>query len=59
MDLILRIAVSSELDQSLDNGETQYRSSRFFYQPEINGSFINSALFLLQHEGYEIKEIKE
>ena len=59
MDLILRIAVSSELDQSLDNGETQYRSNRFFYQPEINGSFINSALFLLQHEGYEIKEIKE
>jgi LysM repeat protein len=59
MDLILRIAVAKDLESSLKLGETQYRSNRFLYQPQTNGSYINSALFLLQHRGYEIFEIKE
>ena len=59
MDLILRIAVAKDLERSLKLGETQYRSNRFLYQPQTNGSYINSALFLLQHRGYEIFEIKE
>ncbi len=59
MDLILRIAVAKDLESSLELGETQYRSNRFLYQPQTNGSYINSALFLLQHRGYEIFEIKE
>ena len=59
MDLILRIAVAKDLESSLELGETQYRSNRFLYLPQTNGSYINSALFLLQHRGYEIFEIKE
>ena len=59
MDLILRIAVAKDLKSSLELGETQYRSNRFLYQPQTNDSYINSALFLLQHRGYEIFEIKE
>ena len=59
MDLILRIAVAKDLESSHKLGETQYRSNRFLYQPQTNGSYINSALFLLQHRGYEIFEIKE
>ena len=59
IDLILRIAVAKDLESSLKLGETQYRSNRFLYKPQTNGSYINSALFLLQHRGYEIFEIKE
>jgi LysM repeat protein len=59
MDLILRIAVSDNLEKSLEFGETQYRSNRFLYELDENESFINRALFLLQHRGYEILEIKE
>jgi hypothetical protein len=59
MDLVLRTAVASGIENSLTLGETQYRSNRFFYRPETNGSFLNAALFLLQHRGYEIFEIKE
>ncbi|MDA8948889.1 LysM peptidoglycan-binding domain-containing protein [Flavobacteriaceae bacterium] len=59
MDLILRTAVATKLESSLELGETQYRSNRFLYQPERNDSYLNSALFLLQHRGYEILEIKE
>ena len=59
MDLILRTAVATDLENSLELGETQYRSNRFLYQPGANGSFKNVAFFLLQHRGYEIIEIKE
>ena len=59
MDLVLRTAVAGGIENSLTLGETQYRSNRFFYRPETNGSFLNAALFLLQHRGYEIFEIKE
>ena len=59
MDLILRTAVSDNLEKSLEFGETQYRSNRFLYDLDENKSFINRALFLLQHRGYEILEIKE
>ena len=59
LDLILRIAVAKDLERSLELGETQYRSNRFLYQPQTNGSYSNAALFLLQHRGYEIFELKE
>lgn len=59
LDLILRIAVAKDLERSLELGETQYRSNRFLYQPQTNGSYSNTALFLLQHRGYEIFELKE
>jgi LysM repeat protein len=59
MDLILRTAASDNLEESLKYGETQYRSNRFLYQSGVNGSYMNQALYLLQHRGYEILEIKE
>lgn len=59
MDLILRVAVANDLEESLKYGETQYRSNRFLYQSGVNGSYMNQALYLLQHRGYEIVEIKE
>jgi len=59
MDLIIRIAVATKLEKSLELGETQYRSNRFLYETEENNSFNNVALFILQHRGYQIVEIKE
>ena len=59
MDLIIRIAVATKLEKSLELGETQYRSNRFRYETEENNSFSNTALFILQHRGYQIIEIKE
>ena len=59
MDLILRTAVSNNLEKSLEYGETEYLSNRFLYELDENESFTNKALFLLQHQGYEILEIKE
>ena len=59
MDAILRMAVAKELPESLSLGETEYFSNRFLYGKEQNDAYANKALFILQHEGYEIFEIKE
>ena len=59
LDAVLRIAVSKNLKNSLDLGETQYESSRFLYIENSNESFINQGKYILQHDGYEIIEIKE
>ena len=44
---------------ALDIGETEYQSNRFLYRKNENESFINTALYVLEHSGYEILEIKE
>jgi hypothetical protein len=59
LDAILRTAVAKELPESLSLGETEYFSNRFLYDKEQNDAYANKALFILQHEGYEIFEIKE
>ena len=59
LDAVLRIAVSKDLIKSLDLGETQYQSNRFLYMKNKNNSFLNNALYILEHQGYEIFEIKE
>ena len=59
LDAILRMAVAKELPESLSLGETEYFSNRFLYGKEQNDAYSNKALFILQHEGYEIFEIKE
>ena len=59
LDAILRIAISKELSKSSDLGETEYLSNRFLYSPEKNDAYSNKAIFILQHKGYEIFEIKE
>jgi hypothetical protein len=55
----LRTAYAEELQQSLEVGETEYQSNRFYYRENENESFLNQALYILQHQGYEIIEIKE
>ena len=59
LDAILRTVVSKNLKNSLDLGETQYESNRFLYKENENESFINQGQYILQHDGYEIIEIKE
>ncbi|MDC3218943.1 hypothetical protein OAU12_05325, partial [Flavobacteriaceae bacterium] len=59
LDVILRTAIAKNLTKSLDLGETEYSSNRFLYGKEQNDAYVNKALFILQHEGYEIFEIKE
>ena len=59
LDAILRTAVAKNLLKSLDLGETQYQSNRFLYRENENESLINTGLYILQHQGYEIIEIKE
>ena len=59
LDAVLRTAYAEELQQSLEVGETEYQSNRFYYRENENESFLNQALYLLQHQGYEIIEIKE
>ena len=59
MDALLRIAISRNLESSIELGETEYRSNRFLYKKHSDGSFSNAAVFILQHQGYEIQEIKE
>ena len=59
LDAVLRFAVSENIRKSVDLGETQYESNRFFYRKNQNESFINNATFILQHKGYEVYEIKE
>ena len=58
MDLILRKIYSGDF-KSIDKiGETDYEENRFLYQKQIKG-FQNTGYFLLQHEGYEILELKK
>ena len=59
LDALLRIAVAKNLKNALDIGETEYQSNRFLYRKNENESFINTALYVLEHSGYEILEIKE
>jgi len=58
MDLILRTAASDNLEKSLKL-EKHNTVLIDFLSVQKNGSYINQALFLLQHRGYEILEIKE
>ena len=59
IDAILRTAFAKNLTKSVELGETQYESNRFFYQENYNESFINKGYYILQHSGYDIFEIKE
>ncbi|MDC3132796.1 LysM peptidoglycan-binding domain-containing protein [Flavobacteriaceae bacterium] len=59
LDLILRIAYSGRLEDSIDLGETQYEGNRFQYVEAENGAYQNQGFYLLQHRGYEIIELKK
>ena len=59
IDVLLRIAYSGSLKKSLEIGETFYNQNCFSYTLDQNNSYVNEAVLILQHEGYEVKEIKE
>jgi len=59
MDAIFRIAIAKDIESSLEFGEIEYISSRFSYIKEAKESFSNNAIYILQHDQYEIIEIKE
>lgn len=59
LDVILRIAYSGRLEASSKLGETQYQENRFQYTEAENGAFKNQGFYLLQHQGYDVVEIKK
>ena len=58
MDLILRKVYSGNFKSIDEIGETDYQEHRFLYQKQ-NGSFQNIGYFLLQHNDYDILELKK
>ena len=59
MDVILRTAFAKNFSKSIELGETQYESNRFLYEENDNESYINKAYYILEHNGYDIFELKE
>ena len=59
MDAILRTAFAKNFSKSIELGETQYESNRFLYEENDNESYINKAYYILEHNGYDIFELKE
>lgn len=58
LDVILRLAYKNEIGLSF-LGETDYIENRFFYEKDSDGGYQNVASYLLQHQDYEIFEIKK
>ncbi len=55
-DLTLRAAIRKKLIDGFSLGETQYLQNKFFFREEAKGHR-NSAMYLLQHKGYETIEL--
>lgn len=57
-DLSLRTAIREELIDGFELGETQYLQNKFLFQEQAKG-FRNTAVYLLQHKGYETIELPD
>ena len=58
LDVILRLAYKEEI--ALPSiGETDYLENRFFYEKAPLAGYQNVGFYLLQHQGYDIVEIKK
>lgn len=57
LDLILRLAYKEKILQ-VPAIETDHVESRFFYQQSSLGGVENAGLYMLQHQGYTILELK-
>lgn len=55
-DLTLRAAIRKKLIDGFSLGETQYLQNKFLFREEAKGHR-NSAMYLLQHKGYETIEL--
>ncbi len=58
LDLILRKVYLGDLKSIEQIGETDYQEHRFLYQKQ-NKSFQNTGYYLLQHNDYEVVELKK
>tara|TARA_B110000263_G_C15311670_1_gene513734 strand:+ start:5173 stop:6858 length:1686 start_codon:yes stop_codon:yes gene_type:complete len=58
LDVILRLAYAGRLEDSLI-GETEYLENRFDYVSDPEGGYKNQGYYLLEHDGYSIKEINK
>ena len=52
-------STTKNLTKSIELGETQYEANRFLYEENDNESYINKAYYILEHNGYDIFELKE
>ncbi|MGC6479471.1 MAG: PBP1 and LysM peptidoglycan-binding domain-containing protein [Flavobacteriaceae bacterium] len=59
LDLILRLAVGDDLAEAMNLGRTEYQENAFDYRSTEDGAYENQALFMLQHEGFDIVELKK
>lgn len=59
LDLILRIAVRGDLSSAVDLGRTEYQENTFDYQSSGVDGYENKALFILQHRGFDVVELKK
>ena len=58
LDALLRLGYQNSI--LIDGlGETDYLENRFLYEPNLGQGYQNIAFYLLQHQGYEIIEIKK
>ena len=58
LDIILRLAYKEEIFLP-SIGETDYLENRFFYEKATQAGYQNVGFYLLQHQGYDIIEIKK
>lgn len=58
LDMILRLAYKEEIYLP-SIGETDYLENRFFYEKASQAGYQNVGFYLLQHQGYDIIEIKK
>lgn len=58
LDIILRLAAANAIEETA-LGETDYLENRFYYLKDPEGGFQNTASYILQHQGYDVFEIKK
>lgn len=58
LDIILRLAYKEDIYLP-SIGETDYLENRFFYEKASQAGYQNVGFYLLQHQGYDIIEIKK
>ena len=58
LDVLLRLAVKESL-YSPTMEETDYLENRFLYEAHPEGGYTNKGHYMLQHQGYEIVELKK
>ena len=59
LDALIRIAFQESLTSPNLVGETKYLHNKFNYQSLPKGGYTNTSVYLIQHEGLTIHEIKE